>query len=109
MDHAACPVGRAVVCRPILRCSMPAPLLPYLHTLAAVTPMLVPPFPRLPPCPPTAQEPKACSVVLRGASKDVLNEVERNLHDAMGVARNVCIGRPVELGGTLGCLGRIGL
>lgn len=38
------------------------------------------------------QEPKACSIVLRGASKDVLNEVERNLHDAMGVARNVCIG-----------------
>lgn len=38
------------------------------------------------------QDPKACSIVLRGASKDVLNEVERNLHDAMGVARNVCIG-----------------
>jgi len=35
------------------------------------------------------EEPKACSVILRGASKDVLNEVERNLHDAMGVARNV--------------------
>ena len=35
------------------------------------------------------KEPKACSVLLRGASKDVLNEVERNLHDAMGVARNV--------------------
>ena len=35
------------------------------------------------------QDPKACSVVLRGASKDVLNEVERNLQDAMGVARNV--------------------
>ena len=33
--------------------------------------------------------PKACSIVLRGASKDILNEVERNLHDAMGVARNV--------------------
>ena len=33
--------------------------------------------------------PKACSVLLRGASKDVLNEVERNLQDAMGVARNV--------------------
>jgi len=32
---------------------------------------------------------KACSIVLRGASKDVLNEIERNLHDAMGVARNV--------------------
>lgn len=26
------------------------------------------------------QEPKACTIVLRGASKDVLNEVERNLH-----------------------------
>mmetsp|Transcript_16990 Transcript_16990/g.50706 ORF Transcript_16990/g.50706 Transcript_16990/m.50706 type:complete len:561 (+) Transcript_16990:302-1984(+) len=35
------------------------------------------------------KDPKACSVVLRGASKDVLNEVERNLQDAMGVARNV--------------------
>ena len=34
-------------------------------------------------------EPKACTVVLRGASKDVLNEVERNLIDAMGVARNI--------------------
>ena len=31
----------------------------------------------------------ACSIILRGASKDVLNEIERNLHDAMGVARNV--------------------
>ena len=35
------------------------------------------------------KDPKACTVVLRGASKDVLNEIERNLHDAMGVARNV--------------------
>lgn len=35
------------------------------------------------------QNPKACSIVLRGASKDVLNEVERNLQDAMMVARNV--------------------
>jgi hypothetical protein len=26
------------------------------------------------------QDPKACTIVLRGASKDVLNEVERNLH-----------------------------
>ena len=34
-------------------------------------------------------EPKACSIILRGASRDTLNEVERNLHDAMGVARNV--------------------
>jgi len=35
--------------------------------------------------------PKACTVVLRGASKDVLNEIERNLHDAWAVARNILI------------------
>jgi len=35
------------------------------------------------------KDPSACSIILRGASKDVLNEIERNLHDAMGVARNV--------------------
>ena len=35
------------------------------------------------------KEPKACSIILRGASKDVLNEIERNLADALGVARNV--------------------
>ena len=35
------------------------------------------------------KEPKACTIVLRGASKDILNEIERNLVDAMGVARNV--------------------
>ena len=34
-------------------------------------------------------EPKACSIVLRGASKDVLNEVERNLADAMNVVRTI--------------------
>merc|ERR1719379_2065639 len=32
---------------------------------------------------------RACSVVLRGASRDVLNEMERNLQDAFCVARNV--------------------
>jgi len=36
-------------------------------------------------------DPKACTILLRGASKDVLNEVERNLHDAMNVARNVLV------------------
>ena len=46
-----------------------------------------------------AQEPKACSVVLRGASKDVLNEVERNLQDAMGVARNVVADPRLVAGG----------
>merc|ERR1711871_1517654 len=35
------------------------------------------------------EKPKACTIVLRGASKDVLNEIERNLGDAMNVARNV--------------------
>jgi len=35
--------------------------------------------------------PKACTILLRGASKDVLNEVERNLQDAMNVARNVMV------------------
>ncbi|KEG06154.1 putative chaperonin/T-complex protein 1 gamma subunit [Trypanosoma grayi] len=34
---------------------------------------------------------KACSIVLRGASKDTLNEMERNLHDAMCVARNIIL------------------
>lgn len=35
------------------------------------------------------REPKACTVLLRGASKDVLNELERNLHDALAVTRTV--------------------
>lgn len=35
------------------------------------------------------KDPKACTILLRGPSKDVLNEIERNLQDAMGVARNV--------------------
>ena len=35
------------------------------------------------------EDPKACTVLLRGGSKDVLNEIERNLQDAMQVVRNV--------------------
>ena len=34
-------------------------------------------------------DPKACTILLRGPSKDILNEIERNLQDAMSVARNV--------------------
>jgi T-complex protein 1 subunit gamma len=34
---------------------------------------------------------KACTVLLRGGSKDVLNEIERNLQDAMQVTRNVLL------------------
>lgn len=35
------------------------------------------------------ETPKACTILLRGPSKDVLNEIDRNLADAMSVARNV--------------------
>lgn len=44
-------------------------------------------------------DPKACTVLLRGPSKDVLNEIERNLHDAMGVARNVMFHPSLSPGG----------
>jgi len=37
------------------------------------------------------KDPKACTIILRGASRDVLNEMERNLHDAFNVARNVIL------------------
>ncbi|XP_048732681.2 T-complex protein 1 subunit gamma-like [Ostrea edulis] len=37
------------------------------------------------------KDPKACTILLRGASKDILNEVERNLQDAMNVCRNVML------------------
>ncbi len=35
------------------------------------------------------EKPSACTILLRGGSKDSLNELERNLHDALGVARNI--------------------
>jgi len=37
------------------------------------------------------ENPKACTILLRGASKDVLNEMERNLQDAFCVARNIML------------------
>lgn len=37
------------------------------------------------------KDPKACTVLLRGPSKDILNEVERNLQDAMCVCRNIML------------------
>ena len=57
------------------------------------------------------ENPKACSILLRGPSKDVLNEVERNLHDAMGVARNVMMDpRLLPGGGTsIGVCGAMSL
>eukprot|EP00940_MAST-03C_sp_MAST-3C-sp2_P001509 g1509.t1 len=45
------------------------------------------------------KDPKACTIVLRGASKDVLMEVERNLQDAMRVAKNLMISPKVVPGG----------
>jgi T-complex protein 1 subunit gamma len=45
------------------------------------------------------KDPKACTILLRGASKDILNEVERNLQDAMSVARNVMVDARLVPGG----------
>ena len=45
------------------------------------------------------RQPKACTILLRGASKDVLNEIERNLQDAMNVARNVLVDSRLVAGG----------
>lgn len=45
------------------------------------------------------EEPKACTILLRGGSKDVLNEIERNLQDALGVARNVLLNPKLVPGG----------
>mmetsp|Transcript_52186 Transcript_52186/g.131123 ORF Transcript_52186/g.131123 Transcript_52186/m.131123 type:complete len:455 (+) Transcript_52186:544-1908(+) len=43
--------------------------------------------------------PKACTILMRGASKDVLNEIERNLQDALNVARNVLVESKLLPGG----------
>lgn len=45
------------------------------------------------------KDPKACTVLLRGGSKDVLNEIERNLLDAMNVARNIVLDPRIVPGG----------
>ena len=45
------------------------------------------------------KNPKACTILLRGASKDILMEVERNLNDAMQVARNVMVDAMLVPGG----------
>ncbi|KLO08007.1 T-complex protein 1 [Schizopora paradoxa] len=43
--------------------------------------------------------PKACTILLRGPSKDILNEIDRNLADAMAVARNVVFNPRLAPGG----------
>ena len=42
---------------------------------------------------------KACTVLLRGPSKDVISEIERNLQDAMCVVRNLILDPRVVPGG----------
>lgn len=44
-------------------------------------------------------DPKACTILLRGPSKDLLMEVERNLQDAMNVVRNVMLDPRLAPGG----------
>lgn len=44
------------------------------------------------------EDAKACTVMLRGATKDVLNEIERNLHDAFNVTNNMLL-EPRQLPG----------
>lgn len=44
-------------------------------------------------------KPKACTILLRGANKDVLNEIERNMADALAVARNVVLDSQLLPGG----------
>lgn len=45
------------------------------------------------------KNPKACTILLRGPSKDIINEIERNLQDAMSVARNVMFHPRLSPGG----------
>jgi T-complex protein 1 subunit gamma len=43
--------------------------------------------------------PKACTILLRGPSKDILNEVERNLQDALHVTKNIMLNPRLVTGG----------
>ena len=45
------------------------------------------------------KDPKACTILLRGPSKDILNEIERNLTDAMSVAKNIIFHPQLSPGG----------
>jgi len=44
-------------------------------------------------------DPKACTILLRGPSKDLINEIERNLQDALAVSRNLRLNPAIVLGG----------
>ena len=45
------------------------------------------------------EQPKACTILPRGPSKDILNEIDRNLADAMSAARNVVFNPQLDRGG----------
>ena len=45
------------------------------------------------------EEPSACTILLRGGSKDTLNELERNLHDCLAVAKNIVMNPMLVPGG----------
>jgi T-complex protein 1 subunit gamma len=45
------------------------------------------------------KDPKACTILLRGGSKDVLSEMERNLDDAMSVVKNIMMEPRILPGG----------
>lgn len=45
------------------------------------------------------KDPKACTIILRGGSKDILQEIERNLQDAMAVVRNIMLDPRILPGG----------
>ena len=45
------------------------------------------------------KDPKACTIILRGPSKDILNEFERNLQDALHVAKNILLEPKLVPGG----------
>jgi len=45
------------------------------------------------------KNPKACTIILRGAGKDMLQEIERNLNDALAVARNITLDPRLVPGG----------
>jgi T-complex protein 1 subunit gamma len=45
------------------------------------------------------EAPRACTILLRGSSKDALNEIERNLHDALCVLRSLYVDPRVVPGG----------
>ena len=50
------------------------------------------------------KEDKACSIILRGATKAVLNEIERNLHESFGFIKNFTPSFNSEIiGAGLGC------